>query len=58
MPQRKSKIKSEYDEDSGIIDSCEEDKLQIYVRDECDIDSNELQEDRYLKPEILNSEVF
>jgi hypothetical protein len=47
VPIRASRFKTESDDDA-LIDSCEEDRLQTDVRDECDIDSADLQEEKQI----------
>ncbi len=47
---RRSRFKTQSDDDIALIDSCEED--QGFLRDECDIDSTELQEEQQRQSEV------
>lgn len=51
QPARRSRFKTESNDDSAMIDSCEEDQVQNI--DECDIDSNELSGTKVLHTEII-----
>ena len=47
---RRSRFKTQSDDEIALIDSCEED--QGFLRDECDIDSTELQEEQQRQSEV------